>query len=78
MKNVCVEINLSLLVDICLIHSPHDENFRKSHNCYGFIDGWMDEWMTCDFTSCLTVFQLYPGDKFVTMKGCVQWNPVYD
>ena len=40
----------------------------------------MDGWMTCDFTSFLTVFQLhvYQNDGWVIMEGCVQRNPVYD
>ena len=38
---------------------------------------WMDGWMTCDFTSFLTVFQSYQDDDWMIMKGCVQWNSVY-
>ena len=36
-------------------------------------DGWdgMDGWMTCDFTSFLTVFQSYQDDVWMIMKGCV-------
>ena len=38
----------------------------------------MDGWMTCDFTSFLTVIQSYQDDVWVKMKGCVQqWNSVY-
>ena len=37
----------------------------------------MDGWMTCDFTSFLTVFQSYQDDVWMIMKGCVQWNSVY-
>ena len=37
----------------------------------------MDGWMTCDFTSFLTVFQLYQDDVGMIMRGCVQWNSVY-
>ena len=37
----------------------------------------IDGWMTCDFTSCLTVFQSYQDDVWMIMKGCVQWNSVY-
>ena len=37
----------------------------------------MDGWMTCDFTSFSTVFQLYQDDDKMTMNGCAQWNPVY-
>ena len=36
----------------------------------------MDEWMTCDLTSFLTVFQSYQDDVRMIMKGCVQWNSV--
>ena len=36
----------------------------------------MDGWMTCDFTSFLTVFQSYQDDVLMMMKGCVQWNSV--
>ena len=34
----------------------------------------MDGWMTCDFTSFITVFQSYQDDVRIVMKGCVQWN----
>ena len=37
----------------------------------------MDGWMTCDFTSFLTVFQSYQDDVRMIMIGCVQWNSVY-
>ena len=37
----------------------------------------MDGWMTCDFTSFLTVFQSYQDDVRMIMKGYVQWNSVY-
>ena len=40
----------------------------RGHNKYG--------WMTCDFTSFLTVFQSYQDDVRLIMKGCVQWNSV--
>ena len=36
------------------------------------IDGWMDGWMTCDFTSFTTVFQSYQDDGRLIMKDCVQ------
>ena len=36
-----------------------------------------DGWMTCDFTSFLTVFQSYQDDVGMIMRGCVQWNSVY-
>ena len=36
-----------------------------------------DGWVTCDFTSCLTVLQSYLDDGSVIMEGCVQWKPVY-
>ena len=41
-------------------------------------DGWMDGWMTYDFTSFSIVFQSYQDDGRMIMKRCVQWNPVYD
>ena len=37
----------------------------------------IDGWMTCYFTSFLTVFQSYQDDVWMIMKGCVQWNSVY-
>ena len=37
----------------------------------------MDGWMTCDFTSCSTVFQYYQDNGRLIMKGCVQWNSFY-
>ena len=40
-------------------------------------DVFKDGWMTCDFTSFLTVFQSYQDDRRTIMKGCVLWNPVY-
>ena len=39
--------------------------------------GWMDGWMTCDFTFFLTVFQSYQDDVLMIMKSCMQWNVVY-
>ena len=39
---------------------------------------WMDGWMVdLPFYVFLTVFQSYQGEVWMTMKGCVQWNPVY-
>ena len=43
----------------------------------GLSFGWMDGWMTCDFTSFLTVFQSYQEDVWMIMKGSVQWNSIY-
>ena len=37
----------------------------------------IDGWMTCNFTSFLTVFQSYQDDVGMIMRGCVQWNSVY-
>ena len=34
----------------------------------------MDGWMTCDFTSFLTVVQSYQNDEQMIMIGCVLWN----
>ena len=42
-----------------------------------WMDGLMGGWMTCDFTSFLTVFQSYQDDVRMIMKGCVQWNSIY-
>ena len=33
----------------------------------------MDGWMTCNFTSFLTVCQSYQDDERLIMKGCVHW-----
>ena len=41
---------------------------------YMFFLGWMDGWITCDFTSFSTVFQSYQDDVRLIMKSCVQWN----
>ena len=41
--------------------------------CIEKMDGWMD----CDFRSFSTVFQSYQDDRWMIMKGYVQWNPVY-
>ena len=38
----------------------------------------MDGLMTCCFTTFSAVFQSYQDDECVIMKGCVQWNPVYN
>ena len=51
---------------------------KKSWAINFVMGGWMDGWMTCHFTSFSTVFQSYQDDRWVIMKGCVQWNPVYD
>ena len=42
------------------------------------ISDYMDGWMTCDFTSFSIQFQTYQDNGRVIMKGCVQWNPIYD
>ena len=36
----------------------------------------MEGWMTCDFTSCSTVFQSYQDYGRLIMKGSMQWNSV--
>ena len=33
-------------------------------------------WVTCDFMSFSTVFQLYQDDEPMIMKDYVQWDPV--
>ena len=42
---------------------------------HGHESNRMDGWMSCDFTSFLTVFQSYQDDVRMIMKGCVQWTP---
>ena len=37
-----------------------------------------DGWMICNFTSFSTVLQSYQTDRWLIMKGCVQWKPVHD
>ena len=37
----------------------------------------LDGWMTCDFTSLLTVFQSYQDDVRMIMKFCVHWISIY-
>ena len=37
----------------------------------------MDGWMACNFTFFSTVFQSNQDNGRMTMKGCVQWDPVY-
>ena len=34
----------------------------------------IDGWMTCDFTSFLTVFQSYQDDVWMIMKGCLRFR----
>ena len=40
-------------------------------------DSFNDGWMSGNFTSFSTVFQLYQDDGRLIMKGCVQWSSVY-
>ena len=66
-------------------HHPSDNwktlSVNPAVNGYLFESGKdkavMDGWMTCDFTSFLTVFQSYQDDVWMIMKGCVQWNSIY-
>ena len=37
-----------------------------------------DGWITCDFTSFLTVFQTYKDDERVIMKEGAQWYHILD
>ena len=39
---------------------------------------WFNGWMTCGFMSFSTVFQPYQDVEQVIMKGCVQWNTIYN
>ena len=50
---------------------------HKILNGHKYKNTKMDGWMTCNFTSFLTVFQSYQDDVWMIMKGCVQWNSVY-
>ena len=56
---------------------PLDKQTRaKSTELSGLLrDGWMDD---CVFSSFSTVFKSYQDDVWVIMKGCGQWNTVYD
>ena len=36
----------------------------------------IDGWLTCDFTSFLTVFKSYQDNIWMITKGCVQWNTI--
>ena len=38
----------------------------------------MTRLMTCDYTSCETVFQSDKDNEFGIMDGCVLWNSTYD
>ena len=38
----------------------------------------MGGWMTGYFTSFTTIFQSYLDTGRVIVKGCLQWNPVYE
>ena len=43
------------------------------------LDGWMYGWIdNLRFMSFSTLLKLYQGDGRERMKGCVQWNSVYD
>ena len=37
----------------------------------------MDGWMTCDFTSVSTVFQLYQDDERLIIKGCLPHTAMF-
>ena len=52
-------------------------NLIKHCQMSSVLNELMDGWMTCDFTSFLTVFQSYQDDVWMIMIGCVQWNSVY-
>ena len=38
------------------------------------MDGWLDGWITCDFTSFLAVFQSYQNDGKMMINDCVHCN----
>ena len=41
------------------------------------LQGRLYGWIICDLTSFSTVFQSYQDDRWMIMKRCVQWKPVY-
>ena len=49
----------------------------KCFQKYILIHGWVDGWMTYNFTSHYTVFDSYQDDVRMVMKGCVKSNPIY-
>ena len=67
------------------LHDPADplEARMNRWKMDGWMDGWVGRWvgggwMTCDVTSFYNRFQSYQDDGWIIIKGCVQWNPVYD
>ena len=52
-------------------------SFLYATHCHDLFYITVDGWMTCAFTSFLTVFQSHQDDVWMIMKGCVQWNSVY-
>ena len=64
--------------DVSLYNLANIQSFLGNYMFYKELDGWMDGWMTCDFTSFSTVFQSYQDDERLVMKGSVQWSSVYD
>ena len=76
MKEVCVMCGKFQPDDLNLDQSIKFVNWGYCVICNKW-DHLMDGWMTCGFTSFLTVFQSYQDDVRMIMKGCVQWNSVY-
>ena len=64
-----------------MVAQSHNEQVLDKKMCFQVlliaVTG-MNGLMTCCFTTFSTVFQSYQDDECVIMKGCVQWNPVYN
>ena len=64
-----------------MVAHSHNEQVLDKNNVFSSLliaVSRMDGLMTCCFTTFSTVFQSYQDDECVIMKGCVQWNPVYN
>ena len=59
---------------------PHISNLRPGGIAHRYSSQlrYTDGWVTCDFMSFQTVFQLYRDNGQILMKGFVQWNPIYE
>ena len=64
-----------------MVAHSHNEQELDKNNVFSSLliaVSRMDGFMTCCFTTFSTVFQSYQDDECVIMKGCVNWNPVYN
>ena len=60
-----------------MVQSVYILNILTGQYIYFRLVAYHVEWMTCEFSSIFTVFQLYQDNVRVIIKGCVQWKPVY-